>query len=582
MSGFRNNIRWLLRFYRPFRGRVALILTLSVVTAAFNTAIPFIYIRIIDGIQANLSMDYLLQAIAIFLALGAGSFTSGFSVATLRAKTNLQLQWAFRQSLFQHLIRLDQSFLDRYRLGDVVTRLTDDVGDKLCWFSCSGIFRAFASSMQIIFCLGAMFYIHPVLGLLSLIPYPLQLVIHFTSTNVLDRRFRMLQGVISKVNETIETCFSGIKIVQAYCAENRQALRFTDVAGERAGAEITAEKAHIFVHQLYAYFWQIAQVIVLLAGGYMVMQNGITIGEFVAFNYYISFLVWPMFDIGGLLVGYRRASVSIRRIREFESFQPLVLSPAEPVTPSETPGRVVFNNVRLRRGDQDVLQDVTFDTADHRMVAVVGGVGAGKTSLVDMICRFFDPDTGTVHLDGVPLPEYDLETLRKRIGYVSQEPLLFTDTVRNNIRFGRPEIPEDAIVRAADIAQLTAEVNRFRDGMATEIGLRGMTVSGGQKQRIAIARALAGNPDILILDDATAHLDADTEKLLWEQIFDMLPHTRTFVISHRTDTLERADWILVLKDGVLVEQGTHPELKARGGEYARIYTRERFTEKVKG
>lgn len=580
MTGFKDNIRWLLQYYRPFKSRVTVILILSVVAAAFHACIPMVYIRIIDGIKSDLSLSYLLKSIGIFLGLGIGSFLSGFNVATLRAKTNLQLQWSFRQSVFTHLIGLDQTFLDRFRLGDVVTRLTDDVGDKLCWFSCSGIFRAFASSVQILFCLCAMFYIHPILGLLSLIPYPLQILIHFTSTNVLDRRFKFLQGVISQVNETIETCFSGIKIVQAYCAENRQAMRFASVAERRAEAEIKAEKAHVFVHQMYAYFWQLAQVIVLMAGGYMVMHKEISIGEFVAFNYYISFLVWPMFDIGGLLVGYRRASVSIRRLRELESFQPSVQMPENPITPANNTGRVAFNKVSLQRSEQDILSDITFDSQEHRMVAVVGGVGSGKTSLLEMICRFIDPIHGSITVDDIPIDEQDLKHLRQRIAYVSQEPLLFTDTIRNNIRFGRWEITEDAISSSASAAQLVGELDRFKDGIDTEIGLRGMTVSGGQKQRIAIARALAGAPDILILDDATAHLDADTEKLLWERIYDYLPTTRIFVVSHRTDTLERADLILVLKDGRLVETGTHGTLESLDGEYARIYARQQYLEKV--
>ncbi|MCD4654109.1 ABC transporter ATP-binding protein/permease [bacterium] len=579
--GFADNLRWLLRYYRPFRGRVVVILTLSVLTAAFNAGIPFIYIRIIDGINGNLTPEYLFTSIGIFLFLGLGSFFCGFNVATLRAKTNLQLQWSFRQKIFDHIVRLDQTFLDRYRLGDVVTRLTDDVGDKLCWFSCSGIFRAFASSVQIIFCLGAMFYIHPTLGLLSLIPYPLQLIIHFTSTNVLDRRFKTLQSVISRVNETIETCFSGIKIVQAYCAENRQAMRFSEVAEERVKAEISAEKSHIFVHQLYAYFWQIAQVIVLLAGGHMVMQKNISIGEFVAFNYYISFLVWPMFDIGGLLVGYRRAAVSMHRLREFEAFKPLVLSPDNPKEPQSKTGRVEFENVSLLRGEQEVLRSISFDSADNRMVAVVGGVGSGKTSLLEMICRFFDPIQGTVKIDRVCLTQQNLNLVRHRVAYVSQEPLLFTDTIRNNIRFGRSWISEKQIIQAADAARLTDEIVRFNYGMDTEIGLRGMTVSGGQKQRIAIARALAGKPDILILDDATAHLDADTENTLWKKLYELLPTTRIFVVSHRTDTLERANLILVLKNGKLVESGNHIELETLNGEYSRIYAKQRHAEKVK-
>lgn len=581
MYSFMDNARWLIRYYAPFKKRVILIVFLSITSAGLNAAIPFIYIRIIDGIKNDVSFEFLLKSAALFFLLGLLASTSGFFGAAQRAKTNLQLQWAFRQTVFSHLIRLDQSFLDTYRLGDVVTRLTDDVGDKLSWFSCSGIFRAFGSALLILFCLGAMFYIHPWLALLALIPYPLQLVIHFTSTDVLDRRFKYLQGMISQVNQVIETCFSGIRIVQAYCMETRQAMRFAMAADDRAKAEVSAEKAHVFVHQLYAYFWQIGQIIVLLAGGWMVMNDRITIGEFVAFDHYIAFLVWPIFDIGGLLVGYRRAAVSIRRLREFEQFKPAIRVPEVPVEPPVRSGRLTFDDVFLKRLEHEVIHGVSFDTGSHRMVAIVGGVGSGKTTLLEMICRFHDPISGRVSLDGIPLTQQDPSSIRKRIAYVSQEPILFTDSIRNNIRFGREWISEEEIEQAIDVAQLRSEINRFPDGMDTQIGLRGITLSGGQKQRIAIARALAEKPDLLILDDATAHLDADTEKDLWQQIYRILPEIRIIVVTHRTDTLEKADCILVLHNGRLVEAGNHAELKSLNGEYARIYTRQQNVETIR-
>ncbi len=581
MHSFWDNARWLIRYYRPFKKRVILIVSLSILSSGLSAAIPFIYIRIIDGIQAGVSLSFLLQSAAAFFVLGIFSSLTGFFGAAQRAKTNLQLQWSFRQTVFSHLIYLDQSFLDTYRLGDVVTRLTDDVGEKLSWFSCSGIFRALGSALLIIFCLGAMFYIHPWLALLALIPYPLQLIIHFTSTDVLDRRFKYLQVMVSQVNQVIETCFSGIRIVQAYCMENRQALRFAEAADRRALAEISAGKAQVFVQQLYAYFWQIGQVIVLLAGGWMVMNNQITIGEFVAFDYYIAFLVWPIFDIGGLLVGYRRAAVSIRRLREFESFNSQITSPVNPLTPRENKGVIEFVKVCLKRNDRDILCDLTFNTQNDRMVALVGSVGSGKTSVIEMICRFHDPSEGEILIDNVPLHLQDLCAVRKRIAYVSQEPLLFTDSIRNNIRFGRDWIDDTTIAKVVDIAQLGAELRKFPEGIDTTIGLRGVTLSGGQKQRIAIARALAGNPDILLLDDATAHLDADTERDLWDQIYRIHPKTRIIVVSHRTGTLENADRILVFRQGRLVEEGTHLELKKQNGEYARIYTKQRYAETIR-
>jgi ABC-type multidrug transport system fused ATPase/permease subunit len=198
-----------------------------------------------------------------------------------------------------------------------------------------------------------------------------------------------------------------------------------------------------------------------------------------------------------------------------------------------------------------------------------------------LISRFFDPDSGTVTLDEIPLPEWHLTELRKRIGFVSQEPLLFTDTVKNNIRFGRDSISDEQIILAAQISQLEAEVKSFSSQYDTQIGLRGMTVSGGQKQRISIARALAGDPAILILDDATAHLDAETEAAFWDLLHESLPATRVFVVSHRTATLERADLIIVLKNGKIAEQGSHQELVASDGEYCRIYSRAKIEEYVR-
>jgi ATP-binding cassette, subfamily B, multidrug efflux pump len=580
MSDFRINIRWLFQFYRPFRNRLILIAAQSVVVAFLTAAMPYVYIYIIDGIKENLSREFLLKSVGILLGLGLLNFSFAVTNATRRARTNLDLEWHFRQKTFSRLIRMDHGFFTRYRLGDIVTRLTDDVGRKLSWFACSGVFRAFESMLKISFCLTAMCIINPQLAIIALLPFPIQILIYLKSATVLDKRFRHLQTVISKVNETIETCFSGIKIVQAYCTEKRQAQKFRMVAEDRAAGEINAEKSHIFVHLLYGYFWQIAQVLILVAGGWMVINNRLTVGEFVAFDYYILFLVWPMFDIGGLLVGYRRATVSIRRLRELEESDPAIINPENPLQPDKIQGRVVFRNVSFLREGKSVIKDLSFDTAEHRMVAVVGEIGSGKSTLLHLICRFIDPSTGDIILDGIPLMSYNLTNLRTLIGYISQEPLLFTDTIKRNIRFGRETIDDEKILWASNLAQLTGDVDTFTDRFDTAIGLRGMTVSGGQKQRISIARALAGEPAILVMDDATAHLDAETEDALWKQIYRVLPRIRIFVTSHRTSTLERADLILVLKNGKLVESGLHDELIRQNGEYHRIYSRRKLEETV--
>ena len=579
MTELKKNIIWLQKFYSPIRGRIILILLQSVIVAALTALIPYLFIKIIDGIKSDLSGDFLLKSVLILLSLGIIDFFFACTNALRRAYTNIELEWQFRQKTFEQIIKLDQRFFEKFRVGDILTRLTDDVGEKLSWFASSGVFRAWESSLRIIFCLTAMFLINPYLSLVALIPFPIQLLVFSIIAPVLHRRFEALQKIISRVNETIESCFSGIKIIQAYSMEEKQSEKFASIAEERVGGEINAERAHILIHSVFHYFWQVAQVFVLIGGGWMVIKDMITVGEFVAFDYYVLHIVWPMYDISGLLVRYKRAAVSMKRLHELEEFEATIKSPEKPLKPEKFMGRISFDGVSFTIKEKTILDKVSFDIRENRMVAVVGEVGSGKSSLLKLLCRFYDPDSGKVILDGISLPDYSLEDLRNKIGYVSQEPLLFTDTVENNIRFGRKEIDEEKVKSSADIAQLTEEVkNSFSDGFNTSIGLRGMTVSGGQKQRISIARAIAGSPHILILDDATSHLDADTEAALWQYIYKVVPDIRIFLVSHRPATLEHADLILVLKDGKIVEEGKHKELLEKKGEYYRIYSKEKLEE----
>ncbi len=573
---FKKNILWLYKFYIPLKKRLLIIVLLSILVAIVSAAIPYTFITIIDSMQKTLSMKSIIHSIIILCSLSIVMFFLSALNANNRALTNLELEWQYRQKTFERIIKLDQSFYAKFRTGDILTRLTDDVGSKLSWFACSGVFRSLESMLRIICAIIAMCMINPWLAIVTFIPLPLQIIIFTKTRESLTRRFKELQKRISVVNETIETCFSGIRIVQAYCKEQKQAEKFASVADKRVEAEISAEKGHILVHSLYHHFWQFAQVLVILTGGWLVINGKLTIGEFVAFDYYIGHLMWPMFDISNLLVGYRRAAVSIKRIRELEEYICNIKSPEVPELPESNMGRIIFNNVTLYKDKTCVLNNISFDTESNRMIAIVGEVGSGKSSLLELICRLVDPPEGDISLDDIPLKKWDLSKLRKKIGYVSQEPLLFTDTVSNNIKFGRDWIDENNIYLCSDIARLTEEVKEFTNGFDTSIGLRGMTVSGGQKQRISIARALAGTPEILVLDDSTAHLDAETEKSLWDNIYKVLPEMKVFVVSHRTATLERADIIFVLRDGELVEKGKHSELIGRKGEYYRIYS------KVKG
>jgi ATP-binding cassette subfamily B protein len=290
-----------------------------------------------------------------------------------------------------------------------------------------------------------------------------------------------------------------------------------------------------------------------------------------------------MFDIGQFLVKSRQSAVSINRLIELEKVLPMVEDSGGMVLKSSIEGRLSFENVDFHFPDSErkIIEGISLEIEPGQTVALVGKIGSGKTWLVNMIPRLVDPTGGIIRLDGHDLREYRLEDLRRNIGYVPQEPVLFSDTVKSNIRFGRDEITDDVLHWAIEVSQLKDEIADFPGGIDTRIGTRGMAISGGQKQRLALARALVGKPKIIILDDCTSALDSRTEAALWERLHEVLPDMTAIIITHRPDTLERADRILVLDDGKMVDSGSHIELMDRGGVYSKIYRRYQLEEQVK-
>ncbi len=598
--------KWLFDIWRKKKRLAAFLVVMSILNAVLAVAYPYFLRAVIDGITGGASFDAISRNVLILVALGFANFVAYSFMMGTRAWTNIRLERDLRQRMFEHLIRLGRGFFQRFRTGDIVTRLTDDLSTdmKLPWFVCSGIFRTVEAVCMVVFGLVVMIRLSPTLTLAAVGPLPVLIVIFMATASAVQSRYERLQKRISDVNDHMEACFSGIRVVKAYGREKSQQRGFHEVMERRRKAEIDAVKVGTIVQSMYGYIWQFGVVIVLLVGGKMVMEGALSLGTLVAFDAYVLMLVFPMYDIGTFFVMGKRAGVSIRRMTDMEDVDPEIKESPNPKTlalecrepagadgnapgqeapvdatraPERAPvpvfqGALRFEDVSLvLPGGRKILDRLSFEVKPGEMIALVGRVGSGKSSVINMIPRLIDPTGGRIMLNGTRVDEVSLDSLRRLVGCVPQEPLLFSDTIENNIRFHRDWVTDDDILRAAEVARLMQEICVFPDGLETKIGQRGVTISGGQKQRVAMARALAGTPGILILDDCTASLDAQTEAALWDGLHQVFPTCITLVITHRAATLEKANLILVLERGAIVERGTHDELVSKRGVYHTLY-----------
>lgn len=594
-----DKIKWFWSFYRHHKYVLFVLLVLTPVNTLFLATIPRAIGFTVDYLESGKTPDhYLAQMIVSFgagydlgpvVSIGLAYIILGLFgtmlyafVQSHRAWMNLKLEWLARQRAFDNITERGPDFFLKFRTGDLVTRMTDDVAEKLSWFGCSGIFRLYEAILMVSFIIMQMVSIDPWMTLYSTGSLPLLILIFFRTSSSLDQRYGALQEKISKFNDTIEACFSSIRVVKAYVRETAQEAKFDLTARERRQAEIDSIKMTTIVDSFYNYVYQFGIVIVLVMGGMRLIEGKFTHGNLAVFIYYVVWLVFPMFDIGQFLVKARQSAISINRLNELEAVKPMVVDSGARTCEGQITGQIELSQVSFRfpKSDKKILDSVDLSIPAGSNVAVVGRVGSGKSWLLQMIPRLVDPTEGAIKLNGHDLRDYRLEDLRSQIGYVPQEPVLFSDTVKNNILLGRDQITDELLKWALEVAQLSDEIKNFAQGIDTPIGTKGMSISGGQKQRLALARALVGKPGILILDDCTSALDSKTEADLWNKLHDVLPGLTAVLVTHRPDTLERMDKIYVLDNGRVVEHGTHSQLMSMAGQYFRTYRRYRLEEQV--
>ena len=596
------NLRPLFPYLRKYwKGLVA-----GGITVLFNNGIwilfPLVIKRAIDDLNQGVTHQKLIYYSLVLIAVAGGKGIFQFLTRWIVIGISREIEFDIRNDLFRKLESLDHGFYQRTRTGDIMARATNDLNAVRMLLGPAIMYTA----NTIVFTTGALIFmvgISPKLTMWAFLPLPIASVIVQYFGSRIHERFERIQAMFSDISARAQENFSGARVVRAYAQEDAEVRSF-----EKENDEYIRRSLRLV--RLMGMLWPTLQtmlgfaiILVLWLGGREVLKGNMSVGSFVAFNTYMVQLTWPVIALGWVINIFQRGTASAARIQEILSAEPQIKD--EPALIAVAPETEIRGDVEFRdltfaypresvaltavgepapkpkvEPGTPVLRGVNLRIPAGTSLAIVGPTGSGKSTLVSLIPRIYDAGPGMVLIDGRPIREYPLELLRRQIGFVPQETFLFSDSVRENIAFGTENASDEDITRAAAIARIAEDVESFPEKYNTMVGERGLTLSGGQKQRTAIARAVIRNPRILILDDALASVDTQTEDHILNHLRDVMKGRTTIFISHRVSTVRNADKIAVLHDGEIVEYGTHDELVTRNGYYTELYNKQLLEEEL--
>ena len=511
------------------------------------------------------------------LALLKGFFL--FLVRQTLIVMSRHIEFDLKNEIYDHYQTLPLAFYRQNSTGDLMARISEDVG-KVRMYAGPSIMYGLNLIVLFILVIGYMVSINARLSLYVLLPLPVLSVGIYIVNSIVIRRSEEIQRSLSRLSTFVQEAFSGIRVLKAFVQEDNSAANFEKESNQYRQKSLKMTMVDALFNPLVLLLVGLSNVLVVYVGGQEILAGRLTPGNITEFILYVSMLTFPVMALGWTTSQIQRAAASQERINEFLRIKTDIVSVKNIAQPIN--GEIVFNHVRFVYPDSGIvaLKDFSMRVRAGETVAILGTTGSGKSTIANLLTRMYDTTSGDIRVDGVPLKDYNLTSLRSQLGYVPQDVFLFSESISNNVRFGKPDMPQERVEQAVRDADLYQNIVDFPEGFETRIGERGITLSGGQKQRLSIARAIARDPRILILDDCLSAVDTNTENIILNNLKSIMEDRTSVIISHRVSSAKLADFIIMINDGEIVEQGTHDELTARNGAYRELYEKQLQTEEA--
>lgn len=567
-------IPYLKKSYAQITGGIIMLILVDIV----QLAAPKVMQYAIDHIQARTIDERGLAWIGLIIfGMAIAVMILRFFWRILIIGNSYKIEQGLRQDFYDHLLTLSQNFFNRSKTGDLMAYALNDLNAVRMLFG-MGLIAAMDIVFMTVASFSFMVSINWRLTLLAIIPMPfITLTIRYFGRRM-HKLFGLVQESFATLSGKVQESISGIRIVKAFNQEPVELEKIDVVSRDYVKQNMAMAKMAGVFHPFMGFVVSISIIITLFFGGRAAIRGEISIGGFIAFFQYLGMLVWPMIAIGMIVDMYQRGTASLKRLNEIFSEQPEIDDSLADFSITALDGSVDIRNLRFRYGEDlpEIFQGISVSISQGKTLAIVGPTGCGKTSLIELLVRIYNPPMDCIYIDNHEIHSIPLKVLRRDVVLVPQDIFLFSDTIANNIRLGSPETTLEAVYEAARAAQVYDEIMEFDDQFETIVGERGITLSGGQKQRVAIARALLSDPRILILDDALSAVDTKTERFILERLIAVRKGKTTLIIAHRISSIQHADKIIVLGEGLVAEQGNHQELIAKGGLYHDLYEKQRI------